>query len=91
MMIAEIIHEQNRFTKEVEGKVCELEYLMTDDHIINFHHTYVPESLRGQGLAMELIKEGLDYAVEHNFKIIPSCSAVSRFIERNSVYKEYLR
>jgi len=90
-MVAEVIHEQNRFTKTVEGMVCELEYLMTDDCTINFHHTYVPDALRGKGLALELIKKGLDFAVSKGFKIIPSCWAVSKFIERNPNYKEYLR
>ena len=30
-MVAEVIHEQNRFTKTVEGMVCELEYLIEDE------------------------------------------------------------
>jgi len=40
---------------------------------------------------MDIIKEGIDYAIESNLKIIPACSAVRTFIERNPEYKQYLK
>lgn len=88
MMNTGIIHEKNRFYKKVDGLDCELEYLIYNNDTIEFYHTYVPESLRGKGLAMEIIQEGLDYAVANNFKVIPSCSAVKRFIDRHPNYRE---
>lgn len=85
-----IIHEKNRFYKKVEGLDCELEYWVGDDQTINFYHTYVPESLRGRGIAMEIIREGVDFAVAKKYKIIPSCSAVRKFIDRNPKYREFI-
>jgi len=85
-----IIHEKNRFYKTVEGLNCELEYRLYDDHTINFYHTYVPESLRGRGIAMQIIREGVDFAVAHKYKIIPSCSAVRKFMDRNPGYREFI-
>jgi predicted GNAT family acetyltransferase len=86
-----VIHEKNRFYKKVDGLDCELEYLIYDNKTIDFYHTYVPEPLRGRGLAMEIIKEGLDYAVAHNYRIIPSCSAVRKFIDRHPKYNTFAR
>jgi predicted GNAT family acetyltransferase len=85
-----VIHDRNRFYKTVEGLNCELEYIFYDDNTINFFHTYVPETLRGRGIAMEIIREGVDFAVAHKYKIIPSCSAVRKFMDRNPKYREFI-
>ena len=89
-MKREVIHENNRFIKTVDGLNCELEYLIPEEGFINFFHTYVPEPLRGKGLAMEIIKEGLDFAIDKKYKIIPSCSAVRSFIRRHPEYQQYI-
>jgi len=90
MMNTEVIHKKNRFIKTVDGLECELEYIIPEEGFINFFHTYVPEQLRGKGLAMEIIKEGLDFAINNKYKIIPSCSAVRLFIQRHPEYQEYV-
>jgi predicted GNAT family acetyltransferase len=84
-MNTEVIHEKNRFFKKVDGLDCELVYFLYDD-TIEFYHTYVPEPLRGQGLAWEIIQEGLDYAIANNYRVIPSCSAVKKFMDRHPKY-----
>ena len=89
-MKTEVIHEDNRFIKTVDGLDCELEYLIPEEGLINFFHTYLPEPLRGKGLAMEIIKEGLDFAINNKYKIIPSCSAVRSFIRRHPEYQQYI-
>jgi len=89
-MKTEVIHEDNRFIKTVDGLDCELEYIIPEEGFINFFHTYVPEPLRGKGLAMEIIKEGLDFAINNKYKIIPSCSAVRSFIQRHPEYQQYI-
>lgn len=89
-MRAELKHENNRFFKVVNDLEAEIEYEMLDSSTIEFYHTYVPPELRGKGLAQELIKAGLDYAIKNNFRIIPSCSAVQRFINMHEEYKAYL-
>jgi hypothetical protein len=86
-----VIHEKNRFYKKVDGHDCELDYFIYNNDTIDFYHTYVPEPLRGRGLAMEIIKEGLDYARAKNYKIIPSCSAVKKFMDRHPVYEDFTK
>ena len=88
-MSPELKHENNRFFKIIDDKEAEMDYEMLDNSTIEFYHTYVPPELRGKGLAQELIKAGLDYAMDNNFRIVPSCSAVQRFINLHDEYKTY--
>jgi predicted GNAT family acetyltransferase len=89
-MDSEVIHENNRFYTIVNGMESHLEYEMYGDKTVVFYHTYVPESLRGKGLAKMIIKEGLDWALSKNYRVIPSCSAVRTFILRNPEYSSTL-
>ena len=87
----EIIHENNKFYIVIEGQECHLEYMIEDDNSIVFYHTYVPPALRGHGLAMEIIKEGLDYAKSQNMKFVPACSAVRTFVRKYPEYEDNVK
>ena len=88
-MDSEIVHRGNRFIKVVNGMESHLEYERYDPSTVIFYHTFVPEELRGRGLATQIIKEGLDWAMREQLRVIPSCSAVRKFIERNTIYNAY--
>ncbi|HLD85487.1 MAG TPA: GNAT family N-acetyltransferase [archaeon] len=51
---------------------AELRYIKQGS-IMNIHHTFVPEQLRGRGLAEKLTRTAFDYAKKHNMKIKPTC------------------
>lgn len=57
-----------------------LDYRLLADRGINFHHTYVPEKLRGQGVAEALVRAGLAWARQENLRIEASCWYVQRFL-----------
>jgi predicted GNAT family acetyltransferase len=89
-----VTHEDKyqQFTVALEdGEEAELAYALPEPGVINFSHTYVPESARGKGIANQLIKEGLHYAEEHNYKVIASCPVVARFIKQNDAYRKLLK
>ncbi|AJQ93575.1 GNAT family N-acetyltransferase [Gynuella sunshinyii] len=72
--------EKKRFTYQPDtDQHAFLSYTLSDNHI-NFIHTFVPESLRGQGIAEKLVREGLSWAKHEDFVISASCSYVQRFI-----------
>ena len=48
-----------------------------------FHHTFVPPALRGRGLAEKLVRFALSDARARNLPVVPACSYVATFIERN--------
>lgn len=57
-----------------------LDYRLLSDRGINFHHTYVPEALRGQGVAEALVRTGLAWARKEGLRIEASCWYVQRFL-----------
>ena len=86
---AEVKHAQNRFYILIDGKESHMDYEIHEPSTVVFYHTYVPEELRGKGLAKEMIREGLNWAMAEHLEIIPACSAVRRFIDMNDNYKAY--
>ncbi|MDQ3290626.1 MAG: N-acetyltransferase [Bacteroidota bacterium] len=82
--------EDQEFTVDIDGFSGELAYSLPRENVIDFAHTYVDENLRNQGVANELIKTGLQYAQDNNFKVIASCPAVSAYIRRHSEWQKLL-
>ncbi len=91
-MDIKIIHDQKNhiFKTSIDDKSC-LNYKMPDKNVINFYHTFVPDKLRGQGIAAKLVEAGLKYAEKNKFRVIPDCSYVKVYIERNEKYKSLLK
>ena len=54
---------------------------------LDFHHTFVPPELRGQGLAEKIVAEGFEYAKKTNVKVIPSCPYVMRLVMKKPDWK----
>ncbi|QYK01360.1 GNAT family N-acetyltransferase [Shewanella psychrotolerans] len=71
--------KQQQFVIEIEGEQAVLEYHLQDDQI-DFSRTYVPETLRGKGLAERLVAHGLRWAKEQQYQITASCWYVQKFI-----------
>lgn len=78
---------QNRFELDVDGGLAHLDYRREGDTLI-FHHTYVPESARGQGHGARVVRAAMEFAQNGNFKVVPRCSYVASFLER---YPQYQR
>ena len=72
--------EQHRFVVEVDGQEAVLEYHLLPGNGIDFTRTFVPESLRGQGIAEKLVRTGLAWAREQAYEMQASCWYVRRFL-----------
>ncbi len=59
-----------------------LSYSFDGDRVI-FEHTFVPTALRGKGIAANLVRAALEEARQRRWKIVPRCSYVAGFINRN--------
>lgn len=78
-----------RFETTIDGITAYLSYLDHGDTLI-YNHTIVPKELGGRGLGTALVKHALDYANEHNKKVVPSCSFVASYINRRPEYQHLL-
>ncbi|MHB1686381.1 MAG: GNAT family N-acetyltransferase [Ignavibacteriaceae bacterium] len=86
----EIIHDKDnqRFYVIVDGRESYLQYLKVEEKVLNYYKTYVPNELRGKGIAGKIVEAALNFARENDYKIIPSCSYVDTFIERHQNYND---
>lgn len=91
-MTYQIEHDPSKgvFYIKDSDKISRLSYEKINDNTLNYYSTYVPDELRGKGIAAILTRFALDYAKENNFKIKPSCSYVRIFIERHPEYNSLL-
>ena len=89
-MELEIQHNQDRkrFFTFIEGREAYLTYENEGENVLNFNHTYVPFNLRGRNIAGKIVGHALEYARKNNFKVIPSCSYVRVFIEKNKQFSD---
>lgn len=87
----EIIHDEpkQKFYVIVDGLESHLEYVKMNN-VLNLNHTYVPNELRGKGIASKLVKAAITHAQRNNLKIIPSCSYVADYFQRHKEYEALL-
>lgn len=76
-----------RFELSRDGHTAYLEYNLADK-IIQLIHTEVPEPLRGQGIASELVQSSLDWAREHQVKVDVVCPVVAAYLRKHPQYSD---
>lgn len=80
---------EHRFELAVGDRLAVAEYRMEAGRMM-ITHTFVPPELRGKGLAEKVVRAALEHARRENLKVVPACSYVGIFIERNVEYKSLL-
>ncbi|MBD8495647.1 N-acetyltransferase [Pseudomonas syringae] len=80
-----IQHDQkeHRFTVDIDGHLAYLTYMDLGQQTLDFYRTFVPDALRGRGIAAALTEQALAFADAGGYKVIPSCSYVERYMERH--------
>lgn len=91
--IMNYIKESNRIYAENEnGKlVAEITFPEISEGVIEINHTFVDTSLRGMGVAGELVKRVCEVAKEYNKTIVPTCSYAVKWFEKNSKYENLIK
>lgn len=72
----------HQFEITVDGDRAYLAYMDLGKQTLDIYRTFVPNSLRGRGIAAQLTEHALQYADSMGYTVIPSCSYVERYIER---------
>lgn len=70
--------------------IAEVTFPDIDENTVNINHTYVDDSLRGQGIAGKLMKEAAEQLRSQNKKAVLTCSFAVSWFERNQEYKDLL-
>ena len=82
--------QAGKYYAVIDGREAVCEYGPAGEGRLNFFHTYVPNELRGRGVADELVRHALDDALARGYKVIPSCWFVRVYIDRHAKYQAAL-
>lgn len=82
-------HDQarRRFTTEVDGYTCEIDYRL-EGKVMTITHTGVPEAVAGRGIAAGLTRFAFDHARAQGWKVVPACSYAIGFLKRFPEYED---
>ena len=72
----------HQFEVTVDGHRAYLAYMDLGKQTLVIYRTFVPNALRGRGVAAALTEQALEYAERSGYSVIPSCSYVERYMER---------
>lgn len=78
--------EQQRFELQTAPPAF-LSYTREGNRVI-MDHTYVPDELRGRGLAADLVRAALTEARQQHWSVVPACSYVAAFIDRHPEFAD---
>lgn len=79
---------ESRFELTVDGELAGFSEYKDNGDVREFDHTVVHEEFQGNGLSKPLIKFSLDHARDNGLKIIPTCPAYEKFLQKNKEYQE---
>jgi hypothetical protein len=75
-----------RFEIEKDGAVAYLEYNWSGE-VLELVHTEVPQAMQGSGVASELAKFALDWAIEKKAKVDIICPFMASYVVRHPEYR----
>lgn len=76
--------QNHLFEALIEGHRAYLAYMDLGKQTLDIYRTFVPDELRGRGIAGLLTEEALAFAQQEGYTIIPSCSYVEAYLKKNS-------
>jgi predicted GNAT family acetyltransferase len=86
-------YETNRiYLEDAEGKViAEVTYPDVNEQLVNINHTFVDDTLRGQGIAGMLMEAAAAQLKKENKRAVLTCSYAVKWFEKNEQYKELIK
>lgn len=81
--------DRQRFEIEIDGDYAFIEYRWHEG-MIYLMHTFVPDSLRGRGLAQQLTQFALDTIRREKWPLKIYCPYVTKYIQQHPQYQDLL-
>ncbi len=87
-----IVEDNQVYGKDEYGKVvAKVTFPLNKDGVAVINHTFVDSSLRGQGVASQLLKKACEKIRDNNLKAIPTCSYAVEWFESHEDYRDVLK
>ena len=79
------ITEENRiYLPDENWKIlAEIDFEKIDEKTYNISHTFVDDSLRGQGIGSELVGKAISYLTSKCYKVTATCPYVKKALNNN--------
>ncbi|GCC51886.1 GNAT family N-acetyltransferase [Chryseotalea sanaruensis] len=85
------IGSKGLFYIEIDNeKLAEMSYSKAGDKLIIIDHTEVSEKLKGKSAGKQLLQTAVDYARQHQIKILPLCPFAKSVFDKTPEYKDVL-
>ncbi|MDE6320853.1 MAG: N-acetyltransferase [Muribaculaceae bacterium] len=82
------ITENDRiYATDPSGKIIAEVTFPTRNGVSTIDHTYVDSSLRGKGVASELVQLAVDHILTQGHKIAATCSYAAAWLQRHPEYQ----
>lgn len=78
--------DRRRFVVQVNGDEAYLQYQPLKAKLLDYQSTYVPDHLRGRGIASAIVRHALEYARDQRLRVRASCWFVKDFMVRHPEY-----
>ncbi len=87
----EIFHNEaeSRFEFAGDEGLAVLEY-RREGRVWDLHHTFVPDSMRGMGVAGVLARTALEHIREEGGSVRPSCSYIEAFVRKKPEFVGFI-
>lgn len=80
------ITENSIYNVDDKGNViAEITFEEIEKGVFNIDHTFVDESLRGQGIAKKLVEMAIKEIKNKNGKVQATCSYAKHYLEKNNI------
>ncbi len=92
-MLPSIVEGENKYYigENEETPIAEITFRRAGSDTLIIDHTYVSETLRGQGIARKLLDRVVEYARKEQKKIIPVCSYAVKVMVGNPEFEDVLK
>ena len=80
---------QSRFELDVEGSVAFANYRLAPSRVI-ITHTETPRTLRGRGIASELVKGALELIRADGLKVVAGCGFVMDYLQKHPEFSDLM-
>lgn len=87
----EFREEPFRIYLERDGKLLAEITFPLEDGVYHLNHTFVDDSLRGQGIAGQLVEQAAKLIRREGGKAKPTCSYAVKWFEKHPEYQELLQ
>jgi predicted GNAT family acetyltransferase len=84
--------QRGMFYVQVDGEIlARMTYVQSDPGTMIIEHTEVDEELRHENVGYQMVHTAVQYARNHQQKIVPQCPFVKAVFDKKPEYKDVLQ